>query len=170
MPGTRSARGLRPHLPPTCSNTCRARPLQFARALAMRTGMRGGNAHGSAREAAVAAVATVAAVAAARGCSERPPRPVRGGAAQVSGTAAVRGHPLRTPLACSSPAALRPRETSGLSPPPGMQSRGLRGASQGALWGTRTGDAHCGRGTPGMESRLGALQSPASQCRARRAR
>lgn len=170
MPGTQSARGLRPHLPPTCSNTCRARPLQFARALAMRTGMRGGNAPGSAREAAVAAAAAVAAVAAARGCSARPPRPVRGGAAQVSGITAARRPPLRTPLLCSSSAALQPRETSGLSPPPGMQSRGLRGASRGAPWGTRNGDAHCDRGTPGMESRLGALQSPASQCRVRRAR
>lgn len=93
MPGTQSARGLRPHLPPTCSNTCRARPLQFARALAMRTGMRGGNAPGSAREAAVAAAAAVAAVAAARGCSARPPRPVRGGAAQVSGITAARRPP-----------------------------------------------------------------------------
>ena len=67
---------LRPHLPQTCSNTgCRARPLQLARTLAMRTGMRGGDAHGGAREVAVAAAVAVAAVAAAGGGSEQPLAP-----------------------------------------------------------------------------------------------
>jgi hypothetical protein len=74
--GTRGTRVLRPHLPQTCSNTCcRARPLQLARTLAMRTGMRGGDAHGGAREVAVAAAVAVAAVAAAGGGSEQPLAP-----------------------------------------------------------------------------------------------
>lgn len=72
--GTRGTWVLRPRLPGTCFNTCcRARPLQLARALAMRTGMRAGDAHGGARE--VAAVVAVAAVAAAGGGSERPLAP-----------------------------------------------------------------------------------------------
>lgn len=50
------------------------------------------------------------------------------------------------------------------------EPRGSRGACRGAPWGTWNGDAHCGRGTPGMEPRLGALRSPASQCRAMRRR
>lgn len=150
---------------PTCSNTCcRARPLQLARTLAMRTGMRGGDAYGRAREVAVAA---------AGGGWWRlraAPRAVQGGAAQVSDSAAVQG-PLQAPHARSSPAFLHPRGNFGVHPASrDAEPRGSRGACGAAPWGTRNGDAHCGRGTPGMEPRLGDLRSPASQCREMRAR